>query len=277
MQQSLPKLAREFLEASVAERNRELEERQIQQQRELEVAQELARTEAERAELAESRVREQEAARLRELESTNKLRRRAVAVAIAAAAALILLIVAVVMWRTAQDYGRNAIRQLGNVDWLLGARARDDKKDVLRSGHFFLKAAKDFQSVGEAALAKSATLAGTLGNRALVCTFLPGGDIHGAVFNRDESRILTWSEDGTAWLWAVGQNEPIQTFKHEESVNGAVFNRDESRILTWTGDSWSGGNGTRGCGRWVRTSRSRPSNTRDGSLARFLTGTRVGF
>ena len=87
--QSLPKLAREFLEASVAERNRELEERQIQQQRELEMAQKLARTEAERAQLAENRAREQETARLRELESTNKLRRRAVAVTIAAIAALI--------------------------------------------------------------------------------------------------------------------------------------------------------------------------------------------
>ena len=58
----------------------------------------------------------------------------------------------------------------------------------------------------------------------------------GAVFNRDESRILTWSGDGTARLWAVGQNEAIQTFKHEKWVRGAVFNRDESRILTWSSD-----------------------------------------
>ncbi len=212
--QSLPKLAREFLEASVAERNRELEERQIQQQRELEMAQKLARTEAERAQLAENRAREQETARLRELESTNKLRRRAVAVTIAAIAALILLIIAVVWWSTAQEQQRIATVQLGNVDWLLGARARDDNKDVLQSGLFFLKAAKEFQSVNETTLAKSATLAGTLGNRALVCTFLHGGGVLGAVFNRDESRILTWSEDGTARLWVVGQTEPIQTFKH---------------------------------------------------------------
>ena len=65
-----------------------------------------------------------------------------------------------------------------------------------------------------------------------------------AVFNRDESQILTWSRDGTARLWTVGQNEPIQTFKHEKWISGAVFNRDESRILTWTGDPLSGGNGT---------------------------------
>ena len=214
------------------------------------MAQKLARAEAERAELAENRAREQEATRLRELESTNKLRRRAVVVAVAAVAALILLTIAVAMWGAAQEqariateHGNNAekatraaSRQLGNLDWVLGVRARDDKKDVLRSGHFFLKGAKDFQTAGEAALAKNATLAGTLGNRALVCTFLHGGDVDGAVFNRDESRILTWSRDGTARLWAVDRSEPLQIFKHEGWVNGAVFNRDESGILTWSED-----------------------------------------
>ena len=93
----------------------------------------------------------------------------------------------------------------------------------------------------------------------------------GAVFNRDESRILTWSEDGTARLWAVGQNEPIQTFKHEGAVFGAVFNRDESRILTWSRDGtarlWAVG----------QNEPSRPSNTRERSMARCLTATRAGF
>jgi WD40 repeat protein len=56
------------------------------------------------------------------------------------------------------------------------------------------------------------------------------------VFNQDENRILTWGADWTARLWAVGQNEPIQTFKHEQGVEGAVFNHDESRIQTWGRD-----------------------------------------
>jgi WD40 repeat protein len=76
--------------------------------------------------------------------------------------------------------------------------------------------------------------------------------IYGAVFSRDGSRILTWSDDWTVRLWAVGQNEPLQTFAHEGGVKGAVFNRDESRILTWSDD---------GTARlWVvgQTSRSRP-------------------
>jgi len=130
----------------------------------------------------------------------------------------------------------HAIRQLGNVDWLLGVQARDNEKDFLRSGHFFFRSAKEFQSAGESAQAKNATLAGELVSRALLCTFCHDG-VDGAVFSHDESRILTWGA-GRARLWAVGQNEPIQTFEHEEWewARGAVFNHDESRILTWSGD-----------------------------------------
>ena len=127
----------------------------------------------------------------------------------------------------------HAIRQLGNVDWLLGVQARDNEKDFLRSGHFFFRSAKEFQSAGESAQAKNATLAGELVSRALLCTFCHDG-VDGAVFSHDESRILTWGADGSAQLWAVGQNEPIQTFQHEYGeVGGAVFSHDESRILTW--------------------------------------------
>ena len=37
-------------------------------------------------------------------------------------------------------------------------------------------------------------------------------------------------------LWAMGQNEPVHTFKQDKPVVGAVFNRNESRILTWSHD-----------------------------------------
>ena len=66
--------------------------------------------------------------------------------------------------------------------------------------------------------------------------FTHGGRVDGAMFNRDESRILTWSKrwDGAA---VGGRSERVvQTFKHENAVTGAVFNRDESQILTWSED-----------------------------------------
>ena len=166
--QSLPKLGREFLEASIAKRNRDQEETQRQQE-----------------------------------EKERQL--------------------------------REASRQLGNVDWLFGVQARDNQKDVLRAGHFFFRGAEEFQFAGEEALAKSATLAGVLASRSVVGGF-PHESIRGAVFNSEKSRILTWSDDGAARLWAVAEREPLQTFKHGGRVLGAVFNSEGSRILTWGGD-----------------------------------------
>ena len=61
------------------------------------------------------------------------------------------------------------------------------------------------------------------------------GSVYGAVFNRDESRILTWSDDKTARLWDAGTGQPLgPALQHEDAVRGAVFSRDESRILTWS-------------------------------------------
>ena len=44
------------------------------------------------------------------------------------------------------------------------------------------------------------------------------------------SRVLTWSDDGTARLWAIGaeSKEPLQSFEHGAPVKGAVFSKDES-------------------------------------------------
>jgi WD40 repeat protein len=57
-----------------------------------------------------------------------------------------------------------------------------------------------------------------------------------ALFNRDESWILTCSGDGTARLWVPGLKAPIYTFEHKKFVKGALFNDDENRILTWSDD-----------------------------------------
>jgi WD40 repeat protein len=61
--------------------------------------------------------------------------------------------------------------------------------------------------------------------------------VNGALFNHDESRILTWSGDGTARLWDARTGQPLgPALQHKERVNGALFSHDESRILTWSGD-----------------------------------------
>jgi hypothetical protein len=70
---------------------------------------------------------------------------------------------------------------------------------------------------------------------------LPHNDtVHGAVWNADESRILSWSFDGSAKLWdADGNAIDTLSHDHDDRVWGATWNRTESRILSWGGDSRS--------------------------------------
>lgn len=59
------------------------------------------------------------------------------------------------------------------------------------------------------------------------------GKVHGATWNSDESRLLTWSEDGTAGVWDAATGQLLFSLQHQGWVNGASWNPDESRILTW--------------------------------------------
>ena len=75
---------------------------------------------------------------------------------------------------------------------------------------------------------------GRLARRAVHETW---GWVSGAVFSKDESLILTWSNDGSARLWHARDGSPAgQPMKHEKAVSGAVFSKDESLILTWSDD-----------------------------------------
>ena len=107
-----------FVAASIAERHRERKEQELQQRRELEAAQKLARAETERAEEAEQRAKEQK-------EATSKLRRRALAAVGAAFAAFILLVISIVMWRTSDSARRVANNARDQADTLIDHMLRD--------------------------------------------------------------------------------------------------------------------------------------------------------
>jgi WD40 repeat protein len=64
------------------------------------------------------------------------------------------------------------------------------------------------------------------------------GEILGARFNEDQTRILTWSNDSTARLWDATNGQPLlPPLKHNGWVYGALFTSNESKILTWGTDS----------------------------------------
>ena len=76
--------------------------------------------------------------------------------------------------------------------------------------------------------------------------------VSGALFSRDDRRILSWSNDRTLRLWDAATGAPIgPAMKHDGSVSGALFSRDERRILSWSRrrDAAAVGRGDRGADR----------------------------
>ncbi|MCP3956627.1 MAG: TIR domain-containing protein, partial [bacterium] len=64
------------------------------------------------------------------------------------------------------------------------------------------------------------------------------GKVFGAVFNGDDTRVLTWSSDHTARLWDAATGETIGSpLEHLGEVRGAVFSGDDTRALTWGEDN----------------------------------------
>ena len=89
----------------------------------------------------------------------------------------------------------------------------------------------------------TARLWGIIDNRFTSKLMMHDSNVNGAVFNKDETRILTWTgmyknNRGTARLWDAADGSPVgQTMKHNSYVDGAIFNKDETKILTRT---WGG-------------------------------------
>ncbi|MEZ4668589.1 MAG: hypothetical protein R3E39_11815 [Anaerolineae bacterium] len=62
-------------------------------------------------------------------------------------------------------------------------------------------------------------------------------EVFGAIWNQDESQILSWSVDGTLRIWDGTTGKLVYTLQHDAAVNGAVWSNDYSRILSWSADN----------------------------------------
>ncbi len=60
--------------------------------------------------------------------------------------------------------------------------------------------------------------------------------VRDALVSDDESKILTWSEDGTARVWRTATGGEIRRIYHDGWVNGAAFMSADEQILTWSDD-----------------------------------------
>ncbi len=63
------------------------------------------------------------------------------------------------------------------------------------------------------------------------------GRVVGALFDKDERRILSWSSDGTLKLWdAATTARNGAPMEHDDAIFGARFDKSERRILSWSQD-----------------------------------------
>jgi WD40 repeat protein len=61
------------------------------------------------------------------------------------------------------------------------------------------------------------------------------GSVRGGLLTKDETRVLSWSDDYTLRLWDVATGQQIgPAMKHDNWVMGALLTNDETRILSWS-------------------------------------------
>ena len=63
------------------------------------------------------------------------------------------------------------------------------------------------------------------------------GPVRGVLMTKDETRILSWSDDNTLHLWNVATGQQIgPTINHDDTVTGALLTKNDTRILSWSID-----------------------------------------
>ncbi len=61
-------------------------------------------------------------------------------------------------------------------------------------------------------------------------------EVSGGTVSPDETRLLSWSEDGTARLWNIDGGAEALRIYHNGEMGGAAFMPDPAKVLTWSDD-----------------------------------------
>ena len=131
--------------------------------------------------------------------------------------------------RTAE---RETNRKLGFAKSLLSRIAWDQEHDAIKSTLYLYLAAQDYAKADDALETGMYFRALERSRLGPEKSFPSNGPVRGAELFSDGSRLLTWSDDGTARVWDVEQGQELMKFKHESRVSGAELFSDGVRLLT---------------------------------------------
>jgi Novel STAND NTPase 1/WD domain, G-beta repeat len=222
-------LERQFLDASIALKQRLEEQEREQQQRELEAAQKLAEAEGRRA-------AEQMAGRRRQ-------RLFSCGLAVLVLVTGVIAAVAVKQRSTAQRATHVALAakketseaaSRGNVSLARYSEQRGKNAQALAQ---LAQALRWNPENREASGLTAAMLTQLSCHVPLTDSMRHEGEVKSAQFSPDGQRVVTASGDGTARLWFVASGKPIgEPMKHDRQVNSAQFSPDGQRVITASGD-----------------------------------------
>jgi WD40 repeat protein len=164
-------------------------------------------------------------------EQQRRARRLIVATATILTLTIIFTAIAYIALRNARNTSNEKARNYWEISRADLKNGRSSK--ALHSMASAIDIAQDKRLISNLMLAASAIMP----EARLKHIFLHGSNVTGASFNRDGTRILSSSEDGTAQLWDALNGTPIgPQLRCQDAVKGVVFNQDETGILTWSSD-----------------------------------------
>ena len=182
--------------------------------------------EEEREKVRQEQLRQQE----RQMELLKKLaeatRKRFRLMTVFAVIAILLMVIA--GWKAWQANRQEQIAEqlLANNHWASGMGA-EKGNDPITAVHFYAKATRGYSEATDIRAGRLKLQAIQTVHNAIALETVIGHDgrVLGAAFSADESRILTWSWDRTARLWAFGVDDfpPVYLLLRVEVITGTAM------------------------------------------------------
>jgi WD40 repeat protein len=222
-EETLPKLGREFLKASLAGQLGEQEKRHLQQQRELLSARKLAETERQRAE-GEAKARQ---------------RQRYLIVALLGLSILagIVAVIAALEGISARAAEKRSHEMASQANVSLARESQQAGNGAEALAHLALALRLSPNNYGAVAVTGAMLTQMSWPLPIAVPMRADLGAIGSAQFSPDGRRILTACNDWTARLWDAASGKPAGApMKHAKRVNSAQFSPDGQQVVTASDD-----------------------------------------